>query len=352
MPKELICVAKETLAWREYDEPELKPGQVRVASEFAAAKHGTEMAFYKGYAHPRGRFDAQLGAYDPTPAGDPYGPRGFGVGNMTVGPVVEVGPEVTSLAEGDRVLIYGGFRQTHVRPAEACWKLPPELSWKSAVCLDPADFALGAVRDGHVRVGDAVAVLGMGAIGLMVVQIARVAGACPVIASEPVAVRRELAGRLGADVVLDSHACDVGLEIRKATAGRGADVVIDYSGSVDAMRDALRGVAYGGTVVSGSFPPPYAAGLDFGAEAHLNTPTLVFSRACSVPNRDAPRWDEPRIWATCLRLLAEGRIGGERIVRPVVPFEDLPSVYPRIRADLETLIKLGAEFGGGAGERT
>jgi threonine dehydrogenase-like Zn-dependent dehydrogenase len=211
------------------------------------------------------------------------------------------------------------------------------------VCLDPADFAMGAVRDGHVRVGDAAAVLGMGAIGLMVVQLCKVAGACPVIASEPIASRRELARRLGADVVLDSHGCDVGLEIKKATRGRGADVVIDSSGSTDAMQDALRGVAYGGTVVSGAFPPPYGAGLDFGAESHLNIPTIVFSRACSEPHRDAPRWNERRIWDNVLRLLIEGRISGHQVVTPVVPFEELADVYPRIATEPDTLIKLGAE---------
>ena len=344
MPRELICTGKETLAWREYAEGPLAAGEVRVRSEFSAAKHGTEMAFYKGYAHPRGGFDGPLAVYDRTPSEAPYGERGFGVGNMAVGPVVAVGADVEGLAVGDRVLVYCNFRETHVCAARDCWKLPAELPWQSAVCLDPGDFAMGAVRDGHVRVGDAVAVCGMGAIGLMVVQIAKVAGASPVIASEPVAKRREIARQVGADVVLDSYGCDVGLEIKKATGGRGADVVIDYSGSADAMQDALRGVAYGGTVVSGSFPAPYAAGLDFGAEAHLNTPTVVFSRACSAPNRDAPRWDEPRLWDTCLRLLTEGRISGEKIVQPVVPFGDLPNVYPRIPTDLDNLIKLGTEF--------
>jgi threonine dehydrogenase-like Zn-dependent dehydrogenase len=342
MPKELICIAKETLEWREYDEPKLAPDQVRVQSEFSAAKHGTEMAFYKGYALPRGGWDEATKTFDFKPAANPLG-RGFGVGNMAVGPVVEVGPAVKGLAVGDRVLVYGNFRQTHVRKESDCWKIPASLSWKSAVCLDPCDFALGAVRDGHVRVGDAVAVLGMGAIGMMVVQLCKVAGACPVIASEPIASRRDLARRIGADIVLDSRGCDVGMEIKKATAGRGADVIIDYSGSAEAMRDALRGVAYGGKVVAGAFPPPYPAGLDFGAESHMNNPTIVFTRACSEPQRDYPRWNERRIFDTILRLLIDRRISGEQVVSPVVAFEDLAEVYPRIPHEPETLIKLGCE---------
>jgi threonine dehydrogenase-like Zn-dependent dehydrogenase len=345
VPRELVCVAQERLAWREYDEPPLAPDEVRIQSDFSAAKHGTEMAMFKGYAHPRGAFDPALKVFSRRPAADPYGERGTPVGNMTVGRVVEAGPKVASLAVGERVLLHGHFRPSHVRRADRCWKLSPEISWQTAVCLDPADFALGAVRDGHVRVGDAVAVLGMGAIGLMAVQIARAAGASPIIASEPIATRRDLARRLGADLALDSYGCDVGLEVKKATAGRGADVVIDYSGAADALQDALRGVAYGGKVVAGAFPPPYEAGLDFGAEAHLNVPDIVFSRACSEPHRDAPRWNERRIFETVLRLMREGKVCGDEVVRPVVPFETLLQEYPKIATQPETFIKLGARYG-------
>ncbi|MBC7238357.1 MAG: zinc-binding alcohol dehydrogenase, partial [Chloroflexi bacterium] len=191
------------------------------------------------------------------------------------------------------------------------------MSWKWAVCLDPAEFALGAVRDGRVRVGDAVAVFGLGAIGLMAIQIALVAGAHPVIAVDPIASRREIATALGADLVLDPTRVDVGLELKAATDKRGVDVAIEYSGALTAMQAALRGVAYGGNVVMGAFPPPYGAGLDLGAEAHLNIPNLIFSRACSQPDREHPRWNEQRLFDTCWRLLSEGRITGEPVVRPI-----------------------------------
>jgi len=339
VPKELLCVVtgrasgKKTgppfeLSWHEYEEPELAAGQVRIRSEFGAAKHGTELAGLKGYAAARGRFDRDLAVFT----------------HMTVGTVIEVAPQVEALAVGDRVLTYGGFRQSHVQAASACWKLPAELSWKSAVCLDPADFALAAVRDGKVRVGDAVAVFGLGAIGLMAVQIAKVGGAAPVIAVEPLPRRRELARRLGADSVLDPAACDAGLEIKKATGGRGVDVAIEYSGSRQALQAALRGVAYGGTVVAGAFPPPYDAGLDFGAEAHLNVPDLIFSRACSQPNREHPRWSEPRLFETCLRLLTEGKISGEQVVTPVVAFDELAGEYPKIATEPDAYVKLGVEY--------
>jgi threonine dehydrogenase-like Zn-dependent dehydrogenase len=341
MPKRLLCVAREQLEWREYEDEPLQGTQVRIRTQYAAAKHGTEMAGYKGYAQERGVYDPEYMLFRQSE--EPRERRPTGVGNMVVGPVVEVGPMVRELEVGDVVCAYSGFAETRTVDQSRCWKMPQGMSWKSAVCLDPADFAMGAVRDGHVRVGDAVAVFGLGAIGLMVVQIARLSGAYPVIAVDPIARRREIAADLGADLTLDPSSVDAGFEIKAATSRRGVDVAIDYSGSAAAMQAALRGVAYGGTVVAGASPPPYSAGLDFGMEAHINIPKIVFSRACSQPDREYPRWDEQRIFGTCWRLLSEGRITGEPIVQPVVPFGALLSEYPKIATQPAEYIKLGAE---------
>ncbi|MFO7917254.1 MAG: zinc-binding alcohol dehydrogenase [Anaerolineae bacterium] len=342
MPRKLVCVGKEELEWQVYEEPDLEACEVRVRAQFAATKHGTEMAFFKGYAGSRGVYDPEYQVFcRDVEQGELYP---FHVGNMMVGEVEAIGPEVSHVEVGDSVCIYSSFRETSVVQENACWKMSPEMSWKSAVCLDPADFALGAIRDGHVRVGDAVAVFGLGAIGLMVIQFARLAGAHPVIGVEPLSNRRDVAQELGADLTLDPTACDAGLEIKRATGKRGVDVAIDYSGAKDAVQQALRGVAYGGNVVLGSFPAPYAPGLDLGAESHINVPDVIFSRACSEPNRDHPRWDNDRIYDVCWRLLCEGAITGEPIVRPVVPFDDLLEEYPRVAAHAEAGVKLGVRY--------
>lgn len=344
MPRELICPQPGALEWRSYEDKPLESNQVRVKPHHSAAKHGTEMAFYQGYANPRGSWDRDLQLFH---GEEPASPYPWYVGNMFVGTVTEVGDAVTKWAEGDEVFGWASFRETHTM-AEDAWNLralPPRMSWENAVCIDPAQFALGAVRDGHVRVGDAVAVFGLGAIGLMAVQLARISGAVTIVALDPLPTRRELAGELGADVVLDPTDCDAGLEIKKATERRGADVCIDFSGARMALQHCIRGVAFGGTVVCGAFPKPYDQGLDLGAEAHMNIPNLVFSRACSQPDRDHPRWDVARNEAVCTQLLAGGFITGLPIVTPVVPFDDLLDEYPKIPTSPDTHIKLGAVHG-------
>ncbi len=345
MPKKLICTGRGRLEWQTYDDAPLAPDQVRVRAEYGAAKHGTEMALFHGYGFDRGAWDADLMLFHAPPEAElPAETYQVALGNMIVGPVIERGADVTDIALGQRVCLYSGFRDTVTAPASACWPLSEGMSWRSAVCLDPADFALGAVRDGHVRPGDAVAVFGLGAIGLMVVQILRLAGAGPVIALDPVTGRRDVAVSLGADVALDPSACDAGLELKQRTDGRGVDVAIEYSGARAALQAGLRGLAYGGTLVAGAYPPPYGAGLDLGAEAHMNTPHVVFSRACSEPNRDYPRWNERRLMETCWRWLAEGRLTGDPVVQPVVAVGELLEAYPRVAANPEAGIKLGVRF--------
>ncbi len=342
MPKQLMGTGTMKVEWREYEERSVGPGEVRVSCTHAVAKHGTEMAFFRGYANPRGSWNSELQLFNRDGGEGSSGT--FGVGNMFVGPVVECGSEVKGLAVGDTVFGYGSFRESHVCAAEGCMKLERGVSWQSAVCIDPAVFAMGGVRDGNVRVGDRVAVFGLGAIGLMVVQLARLSGASMVIAVDPVAMRRKVAAGTGADLTLDSGSCDVGREIKEATGGAGVDVAVEFSGAMQALQHAIRGVAFGGTVVCGAFPAAYPAGLDLGAEAHMNRPNVLFSRACSDPSRDHPRWDEKRIYRECLKLINEGRLVGEKVVQPVVPFASLAEEYPKIATEPDRMVKLGVSY--------
>ena len=341
MPTELIAPAREEVAFREYESPPLRPDQIRVRSRFGAAKHGSEMAMFQGYAGHRGNYDGELHIFTQESQMVKY-PNGLG--NMCVGEATEIGKEVQDISLGDTVFAHGSFRQEHVWPAQHARRLPDGVPWQAAVCLDPADFALGAVRDGHIRLGDTVAVFGMGAIGLFVVQLAKLAGAYPVIAVDPISLRRDVAEECGADIVMDPTSCDAGLEIKLATDRRGADVCVDYSGHYSALQAALRGVAYLGTVVAGAWPGSYPAGLDLGAEAHFNRPTIVFSRACSEPNPEYPNWDENRLFSVVWRLLCDGSLKAEPVVQPVVPFDDLLEEYPKIANAPEENVKLGVAF--------
>ena len=264
---------------------------------------------------------------------------------MQVGIVEGVGPGVSRYRPGDRLVFYRGFEPVSVIDEQEGWKLDVDTSWKSATCLDPATFAFTALRDGNVRIGDAVAVFGLGAIGLMTVALAKLGGCYPIIAIEPFENRRAVAETLGADAAIDPSGADVGALLREASDWRGMDVVIDFSGSMLAVQAALRGVAFGGTVVCGAFPSPYPAGLDLGAEAHMNRPQIIFTRTESDPTRDHPLWNNDRVRTTVHRMILAGLIDGNAVVNPVVAFDDsLPKTYERTISDAASSVKIGVGY--------
>ena len=120
MPKELVGAAPGTLRWREYEDGPVGAGDVRVACEHAAAKHGTEMSFFKGYANPRGSYDRDLGLF----TGQARADAGYGVGNMFAGTVVGGGS--------------GGERPSRRRPGLRVRELPGVARPAGRALLPPA----------------------------------------------------------------------------------------------------------------------------------------------------------------------------------------------------------------------
>ncbi len=339
----LICPRHGVVELADYTLPDqLAPDQVLVRNTHGAEKHGTMEAFVKKHGNSRGTWDAKRRMH--TGEGIQWA-YPIPLGNMQVGFVEKVGSAVSRYRVGDRLVFFRGFEPLSVISETEGWPIAPDTSWQAAVCLDPATFAFAALRDANARIGDAVAIFSLGAIGLAAVALARLSGCHPIIAIDPVASRREAALKLGADIVLDPVGLDVGAKLRELTDWRGVDKVIEYSGSVPALNAALRGVAFGGTIACGAFPAPYPAGLDFGAEAHMNRPNIVFTRTESDPNRDHPSWDNVRVRETVMRILRSGRFDGEPIVTPIVPFTpDLAQVYERVMADRDHAIKMGVTY--------
>ncbi len=324
MPKELVAVAPRQPVLREYEDGPVPADSVRVQVEFGAPKRGTELTAYYGYNNPS--FPLRLG-------------------NMCVGKIVEIGDDVEGFEIGERVTNHGHLKETHTWRADSVLKMPDRMTWKEAVCYDPAHFAMSAIRDGKVRVGERVAVFGLGAIGLMTVQMARIAGADFVAAVDPIERRRKVAEKTGAELVIDPTASNVGEVLKEATDGLGVDVAVETSAIYEALDDALRSVTFEGTIVYAGRAKACTGGLDLGAVAHVNIPNIIFARANSDPNRDHPRWNFKRIIDTCWKWLAAGRFDCEGVVDPVVPFEDSVEAYIEMDNHPERSVKLGVSFG-------
>ena len=333
-----------------YELPALEPGEVCVEVRFAAPKHGTEAQLITGSAFQAKKWDPELRLFlplsedssAPLPA-----PAPRGIGNMIVGEVREVGSAVTQFQPGDRVFGYGPVRE-RLHIAERLLYPLGNLSESDAVCVDPAHVAFVAVRDGNIRVGDDVAVYGLGAIGLMAVQLAKAAGAHRVFAVDPLPLRREHALAHGATDAFDPLACDAALQIKLATEKKGVDVSLETSGNGRALHDAIRCLRQCGTMVHVPWGPKDASALKLGEEFHHNRPTIVGSQAWvgwGNPDRSYPLWDHDRAYRATIQLFRDGKLTGEGVVTPIVAFDDAPEVLPTIFTAPEKSIKIGVRLG-------
>ncbi len=349
--KKLVATEPRVAALVEYEDRAVAANEVKIRVMFGAPKHGTEVVDFRA-ASPfiDEDFNAEWQMFMPRPEGAARGIEfgKFQLGNMVVGKIVEKGDSVTDYAIGDCVCAYGPLSETVIVNAVNNYKLrkmPEGASWKNAVCYDPAQFAMSGVREGNVRVGDFVVIIGLGAIGQIAVQLAKKAGASVVIGVDPIEHRCEIARHHGADYCMSPIGTDVGMEIKKITGKQGADVIIETSGYPDALQSALRGLAYGGTISYVAFAKPFSAGFNLGREAHFNNAKIVFARACSEPNPDYPRWNRKRIEETCWELLMNGYLDCEDLIEPVVSFATSAESYMKyVDQHPDLSIKMGVTF--------
>ena len=344
MLKEIVSLEQKKCELRTYEDVPLKSNQIRAKVEFAAAKHGTEFTHFRGQdPFLENIFDEEYQLFRPSKEASekPYFMR---PGNMWVGKIVEIGPDVKGYEIGQRIAGYGPFKSTHTFCAGEELKMPETMTWKAAMCYDPTQFALGGVRDGNVRPGDNVVVFGLGAIGLIAAQIVKLSGARQVIVVDPIEKRRQVALENGADIALDSMDGDIGLKIKELTDKRGADVIIETSASYAALQQAIRGIAYNGNIAVVGWYKECHGILDLGREAHFNQPNILISRACSEPNREYPRWDFERICRTSWEMLAKGQLKCENIVDPVVSIDQAAEMYMHIEQNPNESVKLGVVF--------
>lgn len=342
--KEIVSLQPRKALLREYKDRPVGKGEVKVKVNFAAAKHGTEFTQFRGIdPFLNHRFDDTMQLFIKT-SEDENASFFMAPGNMWVGEVIETGINVSKVKVGERIAGYGSFKSTQIISESDAMIMNDTMTWKQAVCYDPAHFALGGIKDSQMKMGDNVVVFGLGAIGLIAAQMAKLAGAAKVIVCDPIEKRRNAALVNGADTALDPTDKDIGLEIKKATDNRGADAVIETSGNYIALQQAIRGAAYNANVALVGWYHECTGGLDLGMEAHFNQPNILLSRACSEPLREYPRWDFARIRKACWDMLMSGKIFCENIVDPVVSIDAAAQEYMNIETNPDSSIKLGVAF--------
>lgn len=202
----------------------------------------------------------------------------------------------------------GCFREYLTWPAELAIKIPDSISHDEAAIVEPMAVGVHAVNLAQLSGGENVAVLGAGAIGLSVLQAAKVSGAGRIIVSEPVKERRELACKLGADEVIDPSACDAQKEFCRLTNDLGPDVVFECIGEDGASLEASKIVRILGKIVVVGIPDEdiYTFAASTTRRKELS---VVFCRRSNVAAETAIEW------------IAEGKVDAKSMATHRFPLE-------------------------------
>jgi threonine dehydrogenase-like Zn-dependent dehydrogenase len=265
------------------------------------------------------------------------------LGYEEVGEIVEIGSAVEDLRPGQRLYGTWGHRTHHVAAADYVRDrlLPVGADPRIGIFSHIGAVALNGVHDAGIRIGDTVAVFGLGVPGQIVVQAARRSGA-RVIAVDPDPVRREIALRHGASEAIPPEGAAEA--IKAATDGRGADSCIEVSGAPPALSEAIRAVAYSARVVAMGFFQGEVAGLRLGEEFHHNRVQLICSQISGVAAEASYRWSKPRLWRTAVELQHEGALELIPLISHVARFAEAPDLFARLDRGEPGLLQAMLDF--------
>ena len=236
----------------------------------------------------------------------------------------------TGLSRGGEVVFrgvgVGGFGEYAIMPAAGAIKIPAGVPLDVACVIGCAvQTGVGAVLNtARVVPGASVLVIGLGGIGLSIVQGARVAGAARVIVADPVAARREAAKRFGATDLIDPAASDVLARTMELT-GIGVDYAFDAVGRASLVQVCLAACRNGGTTVAvGAAPMEDVITI---APAALFTITEKKLVGCTLGSCNSVR-DIPRLIA----LWQAGRLDLDGLVTARRPLAEINQAMDDVRA--------------------
>ena len=342
----VVFTEPRTVGFESYEDQPLESHEVRVRTLYSGISAGTEMTAYRG-SNPylTKQWDAKNRLFLASEApSQPYPLAGWGY--EEVGEVIEVGLEVTTLKIGD--IVYGtwGHRTHHILQEDYANKRikPPGLDPILAIYSHIGPIALNGILDANIHVGETVAIFGLGVLGQVIAQLARLNGA-RVFGVDMIEKRLELAQELGAiEFGFNPKEGSPAEQIKVLTNGRGADVTIEVSGSARALNEAVRAAAYSARVVALGFFQGEAQGLFLGEEFHHNRISLVCSQISNVDPALSYRWDRIRLIHTIMDLQANGSLNLRPVITHVIPFKQAVQGFQILDETPEQALQVVLDF--------
>ncbi len=318
--KALRWYGRKDVRYEDIPEPFPRPGEVKVKINLAGIC-GTDLKEYTD--------GPCMIAVDKVP---------LTLGHEFAGRVVEVGEGVTNFKIGERVTAEGYWvcgecyyckksmynlcmnsdfsglsmdgcmAEYMLAPGYSVYKLPDSVSDEVGTLVEPLAVAIHAVRQGNVRPGDTVGIVGAGTIGLCTLLAARAAGASEVYVVAKHRGRGEIALAMGATAVINPNDGDPVKLIANLTDGLGVDVSFECVGRPDTPQICVDLARRGGTtVIMGVFDKP--------SSVHFHS--VMFNQKTIV---GSPIYVEEA--KTAIALIADKRIDPRRLITSKVPLKD------------------------------
>ena len=142
----------------------------------------------------------------------------------------------------------GFFREYTLLPAHNAIPIPDSLSFVQTTLVEPLAVILHVLELVEIKVGDTVAVMGAGPIGLLCAAVARTAGASTVFVADKVPHRLRLAREVGADLTINPTSESLSDAVHDLTRGRGVDLVLDAAGAVETINAGIAIARPGGQI--------------------------------------------------------------------------------------------------------
>lgn len=263
------------------------------------------------------------------------------------GEVVAVGRSVKGVKAGDKYVAYSAYNGKHAVLPDAWTKLSPEVPFEAAISMPFAGTTLHCIRRARVVVGDSVAIIGQGPMGLLVTQWAAIAGAGQIIVTDRFSKRLTLALQLGATSALDPGKADVYDAVQNLTGGRGADVVINATNSPEAFEFGMRLARRQGRVVVLSWHTHPITINDITQDFYNKELEIIATRAggpSSAVKSEYVRWTSDESLKYIEKMIVSGRLKPAALITHRLPAAKVAEGLRLVEEKPEEVIKLMLEW--------
>jgi 2-desacetyl-2-hydroxyethyl bacteriochlorophyllide A dehydrogenase len=326
----LYFTAPRTVALRTEPLPALQPEQLLVETHFSAVSAGTELLLYRGQAPAAMATDATIAALGGTLA---Y-PLKYGY--AAVGRVIATGGAVTDW-QGRHVFAFNPHESHFITEPSAVLPVPDGLPLDAAALLPTLETAVSFVMDGQPVIGERVAVIGQGMVGLLTTFLLAQFPLAQLVTVDGVAARRRISAELHAH---DTYAPADWFTSDSAQAANDGqfDLVYELSGNPTALNQAIAACRYSGRIVVGSWYGNKTAPITLGAAFHRRHLRLISSQVSTLAPQWRGRWDSARRMGVAWQQLR--RLPSDKLITHRVPFSQAADAYAQLDGNSAEILQL------------